>query len=156
MPNFRHILKITFCLIILLTLSACSGEAKLDARALADKLLADIITQEMLPVVPERLNRFFADLDTSVLNETLYYHCAEAIIADELLIFQVKESRQMAALKSTLNAHYQERVELFAGYAPVEADRIRRRLVIEKDRWLIILISDNNTQGERLINDSFK
>ena len=145
-----------FLLIALGTLVGCQQARDPDVDALAHSLLDSVIQEEMLYIAPDRLNRFYSDLDSSILSSVTVYKCAEAILADEIAIFQVKQANQMPALRNTLANHYAEQTEIYASYAPVEADRIRKRLAWEKGRWLIIVISADNQQAEQLIESAFK
>jgi len=143
-----------------LILWGCQSEKTLDSDALAKKLLEEIIHEEMLEIKAERLGNFYPGLSSALSGNlfatTKVYLCAEAVLADEVAIFQLKEARSVAQVKSALNAHYQERVGIYSDYAPLEADRIKKRAFVEQDRWLIAVICDDPARATEIIKAAFK
>ena len=155
----KRICKILVFTLLLFTLYGCSASEKETTGApvdLAELLIASIDFPEMLLITQERVGRFYPAAVTTNMSHSLIYLSAETIEADEIAIFQASSKEHAATVKAALNAHYLERIALFASYAPHEAERIRQRMVIEQDRWLIIVISDDPQTSERIVNGWFK
>ena len=159
MPKWRHLLLL---ITIALCLSACTiNEAKptattLDAEALTEQLIKDLAMPEMLLITQSRVQRFYPESIPEILESCMIYLCAEAVLADEISIWEIKDSAKLEEVQKIFDEHYKSRQELYASYAPKEAERIKNRLVIAKGSWLIYVISDNNELAEEIITKAWK
>jgi len=153
--------KIAFLfLLTFVFMFGCQQEATLDPDSLVKQLLTEVISEEMLEISRDRLRIFYPGLVTAVspeaFNVTKVFLCAEAVLADEIAIFQVREARSVNQAKAAITAHYQERAGVYADYAPHEAERIRKRAFVEQGRWLITVICDDPARASEIIKAAFK
>ena len=154
--------KVRFALILVafLLLGGCQQEVNLDSEALAHKLLAEVISEEMLEIRSDRIGNFYPGLNDALaggmISASRVYLCAEAVLADEIAIFQAKDARSATQVKTALNAHYQVRIAIYADYAPYEAERIKKRAFVEQGRWLVTVICDEPTRATEIIKAAFK
>ncbi|MCL2497677.1 MAG: DUF4358 domain-containing protein [Symbiobacteriaceae bacterium] len=156
MNKVKRCLSGVLLLVLLFPLVACQKEKSIDADALAKQLVDSLYSETMLEIAPERLSRFYPALQQEEFAYIKIYHSAEAVLADELLILQVKNSNQVQRLLATLNEHYTARAALYSDYAPQESDRIQKRTVKQEGRWLVVVICNNREKAVGIIDNAFK
>ena len=150
---------VALILLSLVCFCGCQKEANLDVDALVKQLLTEVINQEMLEISPGRLGNFYPTVAPGLfesLTVAKVYLCAEAVLADEIAVFQVKDVRDLSQLQAAFREHYQERVKIFSDYAPHEADRIQKRASVAQGKWLITVICDNPSRAEEIIKAALK
>ena len=149
--------------LLALCLCACGSsptESKtLDMTALQTQLL------EKADQLPEMQSVSSADSEASSLFSylsTLDYDKVAGYLlsysssgtADEIALVQVKDSADLDAAKQSLEEHLQQRQRLFQQYSPAEAKRAEDALLYTRGDCVVLLICDQASELESLINEA--
>lgn len=149
--------------LLALCLCACgnapAGSKTIDMAALQTQLL------EKADKLPEMQSVSSADSEASSLFSylsTLEYDKVAGFLlsyaasgtADEIALIQVKDSADLDAAKKSLDDHLQQRQRLFQQYSPAEAKRAENALLYTRGDCVVLLICDQASELESLINET--
>ena len=76
--------------------------------------------------------------------------------ADEIAMFQVKESDQVTAVKTLINERINDLKVRYEDYKPEEMSKLENAVVIEDGNYLFVVISPDNDKAREIVEAAIK
>ena len=154
----KKIALVSLCvLIVLMPISGCSSKTKtLDIEAFCDKVLSEIPYDDELTILPERVAAEYYDLSFEGLEEFCIYVSGTAATANELAVMKLANDDAVKSAEQAVNARVSEQINTYGNYNPAEVFRLESALILKKDGYLLLSVSNYNDDVEKAFNDSLK
>lgn len=148
---------VKFLIIIPMTfLFACSAKTtEKTALELGNSVISNFSNDiDMSEITGERISSYY-QVDLEKLNDSAVFIESSGGFADEVAIFEAKDNTYVDTLKETVNERIEKRKKDFENYNPEELVKIENASVSVIGNHVILLITEDNSQSEKLINDNF-
>ena len=76
--------------------------------------------------------------------------------ADEIAMFQVKESDQVTVVKSLINDRIKDLKVRYEDYKPEEMTKLDSAVVEEKGNYIFVVISPDNEKAKEILKEAIK
>lgn len=152
-------------LILLGTLTACSGSSMKETGYTPTEIGEMIIEKqsglpELTALTAEDdyfftyLSDFYLLNDESVKDGVIYY--ADGVEATEIAILVMKEETGTESVGDMLNEYLTSRADVFEGYAPQQAEMVRRGITVVNGRYAALLICSDTQRAKEAFMSCFE
>lgn len=149
----KSCLSILLVLLLTVSLAACGAadaDFQIDPAELTRAVLADVKFDSGLDAIDSKmLPSLYPELPEGV-TATIYN--AAGTSADELTVLTSPDEAAAKATYKAAEQYIQDRTELYAGYAPDEAAKLKRAAVVRRGRWVIVCVTDDVETAEATID----
>ena len=76
-------------------------------------------------------------------NGVAYYGYESVMDCETLLVVCLKDKSQGDAIINTITAKREELIKLFQSYAPDQYELLRNSILVQKDKYILYIVSDN-------------
>lgn len=98
----------------------------------------------------------YYDIDQSILKDFSVYIEGSGGFSDETAIFEVNASKDLEAVKASVETRLTRRKKDFDGYNPEELVKLEAATVATKGNYLIFLSAENPAEALEIFNKAFK
>jgi hypothetical protein len=146
----RNLLALLLALLLLLTVSACSGDPAPAGADLGELQAAMLAADDSLPQMTsvsssmddgEELFAYLSDLDYNKVSGYFLSYSADGL-ADEIAVVRMKEAADVSAMSDSLRAHVDGRIKLYENYQPDQVPRAEQALIFTSGNDVVLIISD--------------
>jgi hypothetical protein len=127
-------------------------------EAIKDQSEGDAIMDTVVSYGEDKYDRNFDylyQIDEELATDGCIAYASTGMKADEISIIRPAEGKS-GRVRRALNTRIQRREDDFRAYVPEEADKISGAQVFEAGDFLVLVISENPSEIEELINDIMK
>ncbi len=100
------------------------------------------------------LNNYYYIDPATLENYAIYMSDYATGNADEIAMFQVKEEDQVAAVKALINDRINDLKVRYEDYKPEEMSKLDSAVVMEKGRYIVVVISPKNDQAKEIVKNA--
>lgn len=104
-------------------------------------------TKELEPKDSSFIKKNYQVNDKDV-KHVLVYGSKSAMEASEIVLFEGTEEN-LAILKKALEERIQKQIQIFGSYEPKQTEILKKAIVIEKGKFVMLLIGENAQQIEK-------
>lgn len=166
--NFKR----TLCLTLTLTTICCAGltscgnndndnssktenvaaSVSVDVISVADKLKSEIEYKDALnELSADMVQKLFGlAADTDYVKGKVYVGSGGAT-AEEVACFEAKDTDSAAKIKTALENRIESQKKAFENYQPQEMTKLNSPVLVVKDNYVMMCISDDNSKAESII-----
>lgn len=163
--NIKKIIKrfssTLFALIFFLTiLSGCSNSESTSNKNPSVKDIGSKIEQaiNMDDMVSSDINRFkkFYKVNTDDIEDLCFYAPKSNLKASQIAIIKVKDADKVDDIKDKISQYLDEQSESFKTYLPDEYFLLEHKVLKVKDNYILLDVSKDADEVEKIFDDSFK
>ena len=123
----------------------------MDVVETADKLKDDIEYKDTLNELPEsKIEKLFGLATTDYVKGKVYVGSGGAT-AEEIACFEAKDSDGAANIKAALENRIESQKKAFENYQPQEMDKLNDPVLVVKDKYVLMCVSDDNAKAQEII-----
>lgn len=130
-------------------------EKAVATKDIADKLKEGLDLPSTMALDEERAKEAYG-LDTNLLSEYTIYVAMMNVKSDEIAIFKVKDSKDIAKVKESIAKRQEQLTKTWQQYLPDQYEKVQNHIIIEKGNYVMYCISDNQEKAEEIFNSFFK
>ena len=154
----KRLLLLLTCLAFFLT--GC-GEKKADApAALSCRELADLAAASAAFLGMTDANQKYLEksllISADDLKDWVFRRDAEGASPEMILILEVKEGADQAAIKKAVQDYLEERILLYRDYQPDQLFKLENAKVLEKGRFIALCVSPDAEKTVSALGDGWK
>ena len=131
-------------------LSGCGKEV--DITSLADKLLHEITYQDELNELDLETASMFLNFGDADITRAFIYESSGAT-AEELIVLECAAEADANKAGDSLKERVEEQKEAFADYVPQELEKLGTAVIVTKDRFAVLSVSDEPEKAKEIIKD---
>lgn len=75
--------------------------------------------------------------------------------ADEICVLEAASEGDKKDITEKISARLEKQKESFAGYLPMEVGKIEQALVVEKDNYVVLVVTDRPDTAREMIDNAF-
>ena len=102
------------------------------------------------------LNNYYYIDPTTLENYAIYMADYATGNADEIAMFQVKESDQVTVVKGLINDRIMDLKVRYEDYKPEEMTKLDSAVVEEKGNYIFVVISPDNEKAKEILKEAIK
>ena len=142
-------------MMMVLCLAGCGGE---DKYISFDELYNSLTTQidfsasKMQKQTEAALDNYYYIDPATLESYAIYMSDYSTGNADEIAMFQVKESDQMTTVKSLINDRISDLKVRYEDYKPEEMPKIESAIIEEKGNYIFLVISPDNEKAQEVLD----
>ena len=146
-------------MMMVLCLAGCGGEEKYVSF---DDLYNSLTTQidfsasKMQKQSEAALDNYYYIDPATLESYAIYMSDYSTGNADEIAMFQVKESDQVTAVKTLINERINDLKVRYEDYKPEEMSKLENAVVIEDGNYLFVVISPDNDKAREIVEAAIK
>ncbi len=149
--------KLVTC-ILAATLMFTAGCAKntvttMDTAAVADKLVSTIQFSDQMSPIEDKTALKLYGLENDTVTKLKVYESTGAT-AEEVAAFEAKDEAAAATVKTAAQQRIEDQKTGFEDYQPKEMAKLKSPVLVTKGKYVILCVSDDNNNAQKII-DSF-
>lgn len=153
----KRILTLIFSILaISVMFVSCGGESPtIDVEAAADALLANITFEDDMTLLDNSmLTTTYPELKTEDVVKSKVY-TSLAATTEEIAAFEAKDTAGADRIEAAMNARVTAQKELYESYAPEEAARVQKAVIVKKGNYVLFCVAGDPAKAEAEINKLF-
>lgn len=131
------------------TVSAPKAEAS--AADVTAAVMAEIEISSAVEKTSDSVGAFY-DIDTAAVTDMSVFVCGSGAYPDELAVFKFKDGDGAKSGAEAVKKRLESQTALYTDYTPDEVYKLDNAAVIEKDNWVVLVISSDNDRAAEIIN----
>ena len=155
--------KTVYCCIVLLAclfLSGCGSDAAQTADTRTCAEIADEVQQaagfrELTDMTEKYMEKYLL-VDAADLEEWVMRRDASKASPEMVILLQVKEGMDQAAVKKLVQEFLDEQINLFQGYQPEKVFMMKNAKVVEKGRRIALFVSPDPEKSSAALGEGWK
>lgn len=125
----------------------------IDVNKLANDIIQNIeFEDELNKVDDETVKKLYGITDT--VSQVVYM--SSGATAEEIAIFEFKSKEECQTGLEKANMRINEQKQSFKDYMPKEMKKLEEAIVVNKNNYLIVCITDNQGEIEKILNKYIK
>lgn len=100
--------------------------------------------------------RRFLELNPTQYEDIVYYKQQDTMKSDELVIVKFKSHDQQDSFKKTMNEHTKNQKNIYEGYAPKEAEKLKNSICHVQANYGIYVVSNKSKEMDSQFIESLK
>ncbi len=135
--------------------TSCGGTVTLDVNAAADALHSNITYEdELVELDAAMLETTYPELNTEDVVKSKVY-TSLAATTEEIAVFEAKDTAALSRIEAAMNARVTAQKELYESYAPEEAARVQKAVIVKKGNYLLFCVAGDPAQVQAEIDKLF-
>lgn len=123
-----------------------------DVTAVADKLQSDITYVDTLTELnSDMIKKLFGLEEGTDYKAGKVYVGSGGATAEEIACFEANDADGAAKIKTALEERIDAQRTAFENYQPQEMDKLNNPVLVARDNYVFMCISDDNTKAEEII-----
>lgn len=163
----KRILSGIIATMCLLSASCGSKEAETTAQAdvaeasaktitaapseITEAVLAEITINSALEKGMDDMSIYFAELDTSVLEDVSYYMCASGAYPDEIAVFKFNTAEAAEQNKAAVQTRLDKQISTYETYTPDEFYKLEDAVLTVKGNYIFYFVTENNSRASEIV-----
>lgn len=143
-------IKEILCVVLLvLFMVFISSESNISTKT-ADEVFGTVQKSVDISALSKQKNKKIEEeLSLSFENyeEVIYYASSSVMEVRELLIVKLRSTEDKDVLMSALEKRTEEKIKLFEGYAPTEAQMLKNHILTEKNGFVFFAVCDDTARA---------
>lgn len=143
-------------LLIGVTTTSCGQSVTVDVEAAADTLFSSVEFEDtMEPLDSSMLSSIYSDIQSEDVVKSKVYTSTTAT-AEEIAVFEAKDSAAATRLETVLNNRVQEQKDIYVSYAPLEVSRLEKAVIRKEGNYLFFCVAADKDKVEAEIDAMLK
>lgn len=137
-------------------LSGCGKQvaAEADVSDVAKALYEGLTFQaEMNEIAETRLADYYPTLDASVLSGFKMYKSASGGTAEEIAVFEAKDSDSVAEVEEAVATHLEDLRLQFEDYVPAEVKKIDSAVTETSAQLVVLVVAEDSAAAQKLVDE---
>lgn len=148
----KKLFALTACL--LLSLTACSSQGKIDdGEALAKDLSEKITYQDELNLMDESLAKQLYGIDDA---ENLWVYTGSGATAEEVGVIQMADEASAKDALEKAQQRIETQKDAFTSYVPEEIPKLEKAVTEQYGEYVVLSVSDTPEQAKEVIQQHLK
>lgn len=153
----KFILPSIFCMILLVVVIPLftnnDKEVQINIKEFANDIIENIEFEDELNIVDERIVAKLYDIDNA-LNEIVYM--SSGATAEEIAIFEFKTKDDCKTAVNKAQFRIDNQKASFKDYMPKEMKKLDNAIILNKNNYLIICVTNNQEGVEEILDKYIK
>lgn len=142
-------------IIMALLISMCGcGQAEIDISAMANSIKQQVDFDDELSKVPPEVVSQVYSLENKEIEIVSYI--GSGATAEEITVFDCKDNKKSKEVYNLAESHIEQQKQDFENYNPKELKKLNNSIVIKKDKYVIVCVTNDNENANKVINDNLK
>ena len=130
-----------------------SKEVTIDINKLSEEIIQNIeFEDELNKVDNETINKLYNI--NNAISQTVYM--SSGATAEEIAIFEFANKEDCKIASERANERIEEQKQSFKDYVPKEMKKLEDAIVMKKSNYLIVCITNNQAEVEKILNKYIK
>lgn len=122
----------------------------IDVAALADDLKSSVPFVDTLEQPSDAYFSQFYEIDKNDISAKKIY--VSAATAEEIAVFEAKDSEAAARIREAVDTHIADNLESFENYDAEAQKRLNDPVIVQKGKYVILCVSDDNDAALKCID----
>ena len=154
MKSFIGLLLVATVMMTLLT--GCNSSAKtVDINALATDIYNGVTWVDNISSIDLEKAKTLYGVDSTIVANGVVYVSSNAT-AEEIAVWEAADKDQVANLQDYVTERISAQMKSFENYNPEEVAKLENAYVATKGNYVIMVVCDDPTQAESVVEDAFK
>jgi len=151
----KKVTSILLALFLCLFVTACGQkELNIDTASLTSDLLKNVKFEDEISEIDGNIISSIYEVDTTVIKATAYI--GSGATAEEIAVFEAPDKEKAKEVLALANKHIEEQKSDFESYNPKEIKKLNNAKVVQKDKYVIICVTDDENNASKVINKYLK
>lgn len=129
-----------------------TSQTQMDISKIADKLKSDIkYDDELAEKTSDDLEVIYPDIKKDTVKSMKVYMSSSGGTAEEIACFEANDEAGAKSIEEGLNKRVETQKTSFKDYVPAELKRLEKALVIRKDNYIFLSVSNNPDKAKEII-----
>lgn len=129
-----------------------SKDINMDVEKKADEILAAMdFKDDMIALNDEQLKYYYTSVDINDVNNYKVYLAASSAKAEEIAIFEAKDSDAAARLLDAVKERNEDLLFGFEDYLPEEFNITKNSYITNQGNYIIFIVGKNVEEGKKVI-----
>ncbi len=152
-------MKKSLCLAVVCTLMLFVGcgskEITCDVNALGESLHSGITYQDELGLLDYETAGMFLNLSgLNVVNSAIYEGAGGT--AEEIVVLECASAEEAAKAQAVFDERIADQIDCYTDYVPGELTKLNNAVMVIKDKYAVLSVSDDPETAKKLIEDALK
>lgn len=147
------VLGIILSITIILLFTDHDKDIKIDIKELASDIIENVEFEDELNEVNEQIARKLYNIDNA-LNEIVYV--SSGATAEEIAIFEFETKDDCKKAVNKAKTRIEEQKASFKDYMPKEVKKLDNAIILNKNNYLIICVTNNQKGVEEILDKYIK
>lgn len=137
-------------------LSGCGkhAAAQVDVSAVAQAFRDGLTFQdEMNEIAETRLGDYYPTIDVSTLNGFKIYKGASGATAEEIAVFQAKDSESVKDIEKAIETRLEDLKLQFEDYVPAEVKKITEAVTETSGSVVVLVVADDAAAAQKIVDE---
>lgn len=138
--------------------TACQSQkdVTIDVNKMADALYGGITFKDTLsePMDDAAFQSIYDVDEADIVAKKVYV--SSLATAEEIAVFEAKDTDAAARVRKAVDTRIENQKENYADYNPVEQKKLSDPVIVEKGRYVILCVSDDNAAARKIIDENTK
>lgn len=122
-------------------------------ETIENKLINKTDIHEMHKCNDRQLKQFIG-IDTSSIDEYIYYKSKEALGVDELFIVKVKDREKLKSVQTAVEERVDSQIDLFDNYGPRQVKLLKDSVIIKKGSYIFYCTGKQKDKYEEVFKNA--
>ncbi|MBQ8841305.1 MAG: DUF4358 domain-containing protein, partial [Ruminiclostridium sp.] len=113
-------------------------------------VLAEITINSALEKGMDDMSIYFAELDTSVLEDVSYYMCASGAYPDEIAVFKFNTAEAAEQNEAAVQTRLDKQISTYETYTPDEFYKLEDAVLTVKGNYIFYFVTENNSRASEI------
>jgi len=142
---------------LLLLLPGCSGVSAAktaDVQKVADGLISSVKFKDQMSMLKQDTAVKLYGIDSGDVTKAAVYESTGAT-AEEVAAFEAKDEQAAGRVKEKAQQRIEDQKSGFQDYQPAEMAKLKNPVLVEKGKYVILCVSDDNETAKKTIDGFF-
>lgn len=143
--------------VLLLLLPGCSGGSAAktaDVQKVADGLISAVKFKDQMSVLKQDTAVKLYGIDSGDVTKAAVYESTGAT-AEEVAAFEAKDEQAAGRVKEKAEQRVEDQKSGFQDYQPAEMAKLKNPVLVEKGKYVVLCVSDDNETAKKTIDGFF-
>lgn len=143
------------CLIalVLIFTAGCSARSNVsaDMNAVADEILKGTKFSDQMSAVDQKMALKIYGLEAADVEKAKVYESTGAT-AEEVAAFEAKDESAAAVIDKAASERVKDQTSAFEGYQPKEMTKLKSPLLVQKGKYVVLVVADDTSAAKTIVN----
>lgn len=121
---------------------------EVDSKETLDWNEIDLLSEQGAPILQ------MMNLDSSLLEEAIYYENPRNVSADRIIIAKVKEEKDVNTVKLAFDELKKSQESDWEQYLPEQYTKVKEGQIVVKDKYVIYIVYDDVAGIKKIVDDA--
>lgn len=149
----KFTLTLILALLCVVTAGCDKDKVDVDVQKLGDNLTQKIKFEDQLTQIDEDIAKDIYEINFEKVKATAFI--GSGATSEELVIFEAESKDKAKQILNLAKKHIEEQKQDYESYNPKEIKKLDNAIVIQKDKYVIICVTQD-VNAEKIVNNSLK